>query len=136
MIQRDRKPSKVELRWFGLVILTFFGLLAGVAYFRFDATNVATTLLGVGGSITLLYYAVEPLRLPIFLGWMKAVFPLGWTISRVGLALVYYLLITPLGLVMRLVGRDPMQRRFDRDATSYWEPHRTDGGPSQYFRQY
>ena len=83
-----------------------------------------------------MYYAIRPFRRPIYLGWMYAVFPIGWVISHTVLALTYYLVLTPIGLLMRGLGRDPMERRFDRDGETYWTPHEPSEDPARYFRQF
>jgi hypothetical protein len=49
---------------------------------------------------------------------------------------VFYLVFTPVGLVMRLLGRDPLQRRFDREAGTYWVDHVEPRSVEEYFRQY
>jgi hypothetical protein len=72
----------------------------------------------------------------MYIGWMYLAFPIGWTVSHVLLAVTYYLVLTPIGLIMRAVGRDPMRRRLDPEAKSYWIEHRPDRDPSRYFRQY
>jgi hypothetical protein len=61
--------------------------------------------------------------------------PLAWTVSTVLLILVYYLVLTPIGLALRLAGRDRMGRRFDSDRTTYWVK-RNESDPSRYFRQF
>ena len=53
---------------------------------------------------------------------MIVAFPIGWTVSRVLLALVYYGLFTPLGLAFRVAGRDRLRRRFRADRETYWTP--------------
>jgi hypothetical protein len=52
------------------------------------------------------------------------------------MALIFYLVVTPVAVIMRLVGRDPMERTFDRSAKTYWKPRRTDPSSTRYFRQY
>jgi hypothetical protein len=52
-------------------------------------------------------------------GWMALGHALGWINSRILLSLVFYGVVTPMGFVMRLFGRDPMRRRLDRDASTY-----------------
>ena len=90
----------------------------------------------MGGVLTLLFYAIPPIRLPFYIGWMYAFFPLGWLLSHVILALVYYLALLPVGLIMRMVGYDPLHRKFDRQAESYWIPKRDAPDVSRYFRQF
>ena len=57
-------------------------------------------------------------------------------INHVVLGFVYYLAVTPIGLIMRLVGYDPMKRRFDSSAESYWIARKPGRGPSSYFQQF
>jgi hypothetical protein len=66
---------------------------------------------------------------------MVLAFPIGWTVSRLLLAGVYYGLMTPIGLGGRLMGRDPLQLRF-HECESYWtdKPARTEA--RSYFRQF
>jgi hypothetical protein len=57
---------------------------------------------------------------PIYRGWMALGEVLGWINTRIILGLVFYGLVTPMGLIMRFVkGRDPMRRGFDLNAPSY-----------------
>ena len=77
-----------------------------------------------------------PVRRWIYVGWIYAAFPIGWTVSHVLIAGIYYLLITPIGLIIRATGRDPLLRKFDRSAPTYWTPHPPPGDVKRYFRQY
>jgi len=58
----------------------------------------------LGAVLGLLYFALRPLHRPLYLGWMHLVFPFGWLLSYLVLAIVYYLVITPVGLLMRSPG--------------------------------
>ena len=46
----------------------------------------------------------------IYVGWMVLAFPIGWTISQIMLLAMFFGLFTPIGLVFRLLGRDPLHR--------------------------
>lgn len=129
-------PSEGELRWFGLLVLAVFGLVGGIVLWRVESLPAAAALWGTGSLFSAVYYAVRGLRLPLFRLWMVAVYPIGWTISHLGLALVFYLGITPIGLVMRLFGFDPLQRRIVENAESYWTRRRRSGSEERYFRRY
>jgi hypothetical protein len=52
------------------------------------------------------------------------------------LAMVYYGIFTPIGLGLRLMGRDPLRRRFDPQARSYWVDRRAPADVKRYFRQF
>ena len=73
---------------------------------------------------------------PIYVGWMVLAFPIGWTISLFTLAIMYYGLFTPLALIFRLLGRDPLDRRFEPAAETYWTPKATPTDPRRYFKQF
>ncbi len=65
---------------------------------------------------------------PVERGWMRLAHLLGRVVTTVLLTVVFFLVITPLGLVMRLLGRDPMMLRSGGGRESYWR--RVDpGGP-------
>ena len=136
LIALNKNPSRRELFIFGALFALFFGLIGGLIWWRFQAPTVAYVLWSVGAFITILFYAVRPIRKPIYLAWIHLAFPIGWVISHVAMALIYYLVFTPIGLIMRLFGRDPMERRFDRGAETYWTPHQPSEDPARYFRQF
>jgi hypothetical protein len=58
---------------------------------------------------------------------------LGWINSRILLSLVFYLVVTPIGFAIRLFGRDPMRRGFDREAPSYRIPR--EPRPGEHMRR-
>ena len=72
----------------------------------------------------------------VYVGLMVAVFPIGWVVSHLLMTLFYFLFLTPIGILMRLLGNDPMQRRLDRDATSYWVKHDPGRRADRYFRPF
>ena len=136
LIEINRNPSPRELRWFGALFLVFFGVVGAVVVWRFHAMPVSKWIWSVAAVITLTYYAIPPLRRPVYLGWMYATYPIGWVVTHTILAAVYFLLLTPIGLVRRALGADPLQRRIDTDASTYWTEHRPDADPDRYFRQF
>jgi hypothetical protein len=79
--------------------------------------------------------AVPPVRRPKFLAWMYAAYPIGWVVSHRVLAIIYFGLLTPIGTLMGVFGYDPMARRFDRAAASYWVERGRNRDPARYFRQ-
>ncbi len=136
LIAINKNPSPNDLKWFGLVLALFFGVLGGVIWWRFGQVSVARGLWIAGAALATVYYALPPVRRAMFVGWMYLAYPIGWTISHVILALTYYVVLTPIGLIMRMFGRDPMHRRLDPQAETYWvqRPAATDS--KRYFRQF
>jgi hypothetical protein len=56
---------------------------------------------------------------PIYIGWMKFGNIMNWINTRLILGIVFYGLIFPTGLVMRIFGKDPMKRKLDDSVASY-----------------
>lgn len=123
------------LRQFGLLSLAVFaGWAAWRAYT--GRTGLATLALGGAGVVLGLLGVTSPTSLrPIFTAWMALAFPIGWVVSRVVLAGIYYLVFTPIALVFRLKKRDALHRRRS-EATSYWTPKRQPADSTQYMKQF
>ena len=136
LIEFNKSPSRRELRWFGALFALFFALAGGLIWWRFHAPTTAGVLWSVAAIITILFCAVRAIRKPIYLGWMYLVYPIGWVVSHAVVVFVYYLVVTPIGRVMLMLGRDPMERRLDAGAESYWVEHEPGGDPARYFRQF
>jgi fatty acid desaturase len=135
LVRIDRSPSLGKLRMFAAIWLGFFGILGGLAWMRQQPAAAAafwaaaTTLPAVG------LVAPAVLR-AVYVGMACLSFPLGLVVSLAILAAIYYLVITPIGLVMRGFGYDPMHRTPDPSAKSYWVPCDRPGDTSSYLRQF
>ena len=70
-----------------------------------------------------------------FLTLSYLTWPIGWVVSHVILAIVYYAVLTPIALLLRLFKYDPLTRRMDRGASTYWKPVST-SPIERYFRQH
>ena len=56
---------------------------------------------------------------PVYVTWMRVGHAIGWVNTRIILGLVFYIMILPMGLIMRMFGNDPMERKIDKSASSY-----------------
>jgi Saxitoxin biosynthesis operon protein SxtJ len=127
-------PSLRTLRQFAGLFLVFFVSLAawrawhGVVDTRTDALAVLGLMIGGLGLMH-----PPSIRL-VYTGWMIAAFPIGWTVSRLMLAVLFYVVFTPVALVFRLMGRDALRLR-RRQAGSYWTARPAAGNVKEYFRQ-
>ena len=130
------RPPEKTLRQFAGLWLVFFGGLAPWEWFGRHHANLAIALAALA-------LTVGPLGLarPGWCGrstsaWMVLAFPIGWTVSQVMLALMFYGLFTPIGLVFRLIGRDPLQRARQPALESYWTPKPAPADLRRYFKQF
>lgn len=112
-------PDRAELRKFAMLMAGMIGLVFGL---------LLPWLWGFGwplwpwvvAALFVLWGRLWPGGLrPVFRLWMRFGLALGWVNSRIILGLVFYLLFTPVGLIMRLAGNDPMRRKLQADAPSY-----------------
>ena len=117
--------NKKELRKFGLVMAGAFTLLAAYLWYRGSAN--AWWIASIGGSFLGLGSLVPIALAPIEFIWMKIAHVMGFVMTRVILTLVFFLAITPTGLVFRLLGKDLLQKKIDPGADTYWIPAEPDG---------
>jgi hypothetical protein len=129
-------PTARELRIFAGLQWLFCGIVAWYAWKTHAAPGVAAILCGVSSGVALLGLLAPRAIRPVYVGWMLAVFPIGWVVSHVVLAAVFFLVITPIGATLRLLGHDPLHRRYDRAANTYWIARRDPPDADRYFRQF
>jgi len=111
--------DRAGLRRFGLLFGGFVVLVFGVALawlFGYGFT-VWPWLVGIGFASWAL--AAPATIDPFYRAWMRFAFLLNALITRIVLGFVFYLVVWPIGAVMRLRGRDPMRRTLDPHAPSY-----------------
>lgn len=135
LIDLKTNPSARELKWFGLILLAFFGVVGGLVWRGTGSLAVPRLIWTAAAILACTYYVVRPVRKPMYVGWSYLTYPLGWAVSHVLLAAVYFGLFTPVGLLMRLFGYDPLRRIFDKSAKTYWVRHEEQKDVSRYFRQ-
>ena len=116
-----KRSYRVE-RDFGLVVGTVFALLGAWWIYRGKFETAAPVLLGVGAALVLLGLIFPRALVLPNRGWMALASVLGYVMTRFVLALVFFLLVTPIGIVKRLTGWDPLGRR-TRRGESYWHDY-------------
>jgi len=136
IIRINKDPSRRELAVFGLIWLVFFGFVGSIVLSKTDSMPVASAIWAVAVVVPVIGRIVPAAMRVVFLGMSYAAFPIGFVLSHVILAIVYYLIMTPTGLLMRLFGYDPMTRRFDPDAKTYWQCREQPDRIERYFRQF
>jgi ABC-type uncharacterized transport system permease subunit len=119
LIRIERNPSGRQLLVFGTAWLVFLGSAGLVSWMR--GRHPAAEILWVAAAALPLAGAASRRILQLaYVGLSYATYPVGFVVSYVVLAVVYFLVLTPIGLAMRLFGHDPLTRKFDPAAKSYW----------------
>jgi hypothetical protein len=137
MLDVNFNPTRRDLRHFALIWLPIFAAGAGgLILYRGGAWTLPAVLWGVALAVAAAGLINPDLVRPLFVGWLAAAYPIGWTISHLVLALTFYVVVTPIGLLLRLLGRDPLARRRHGSPGSYWIPHQPSKDPASYFKQF
>jgi len=134
-------PDLPERRKFALSLMIGFPALAAVfslirvmAHRGWDPRLLWLALGGLlGGAI---FRLLPRIATPFYRIWYFAACCIGIVISNLLLILFFYGAITPVGLLLKALGRDPMKRRWEPKRSSYWEPAEKSVAPERYFRQY
>ncbi|MDH5674591.1 MAG: SxtJ family membrane protein [Myxococcales bacterium] len=145
LVTLDLHPDEGTLRRFGFIALFGFGMLAAFAWY--EAWIFAFGLGGARSAIAMVFAGLSLLSLMLSLAYPKGnrliyvgtallAFPFGLVLSYVIMALLFFVVIAPIGLLLRLLGHDPMQRRLGTGAASYWSAARPARDRKSYFRQF
>jgi len=140
------RPDRGQLRGFALACLLALGLLGAWVFFRRSlvgfpmpaatARSAAWVLWALAALCGVLAAAAPRGIYPLYLALTAVSLPIGLVVSHGALALLFYGVLTPVGLLFRLVRRDPLHRRFDSSARSYWVRREAVTDVRRYFRQF
>ncbi|SRR5258706_8006770 len=133
LMKINKNPSHKELRQFGWTLIIGFGIL-GTLFFWRGKLDGAYGLWGIGGSLGILSLFVPFAAKSLYRLWMGWAFIMGTVVTRVILALLFFVVITPVALLFRLFGRDALRLKKDPTASSYWTDHRKMTDKSYYQR--
>jgi hypothetical protein len=130
---RKEGPKPSSDRTFGLVFTVFFLLVSFWPLVRGRAPRRWALPLS---AVFLLLAIVRPtlLHLPNVL-WTRLAELLNKIVNPIVTALLFYLIFTPAGLLLRLSGKDPLRLRFESNAKSYWIDRRPPGPPPESMAQ-
>jgi hypothetical protein len=115
---KNIRGDKKELRKFSLVIGIVLILLGGLSCWR--STGHYPWLFAVAITILLVGFFRPMLLKPIHKAWMTLAILMGWVVTRIILTILFYLIVTPIGLSIKLMGKDFLDLEFSDDAESYW----------------
>ena len=110
--------TKKTLRQFGLMVGGIF-LFIGLWPFVWRQEAVRIWVVVPGALLATAGLIVPGLLKHVYQGWMWVGHVMGWINTRIILGILFYGIVTPMGLVMKLTGRDPMRRKFEPDAQTY-----------------
>jgi hypothetical protein len=144
-IEINWRPDERTLRRFGWIALFVFTLLAGAAWretWLFAAgLGRARTAVAIVLAACALWSALSSAFYPranrlLFVALSVIGYPIGLVVSYLVLAILFFGVFAPVGIALRLLGRDPMQRALIRKRSSYWQKARPARRREDYFKQF
>ncbi len=121
-MQHIDTSSRTEQRKFGLVMGAAVAVLGTVHWWWHGFAGFPTVWYSVAAALAVLGLVLPRVLQPFFVGWLKFAVVVNFIMTRLLLALAFYLLFTPTALILRVRGHDPLKRAWLPDADTYWEP--------------
>lgn len=126
-LARDDEVERGSDRAFGLVVGGVLALIGGARAGFGGVTATNAVLLGAGAALVVLG-VVAPARLaPLARIWFRLGLLASKIVNPLVLGLVFFSTVTPIGLLLRMVGADPLRLKRDPDAKSYWIDRKAPG---------
>ena len=132
-VEINLSPSRRQLFQFGCAAAVVF---PAVAWLWNATPQIIAVLALVGAALAVCGYFAPSLVKPFYLTLTLLTFPIGLVVSELIMLAIYFGVFLPIGLVFRLMRRDALERKLDRDATSYWQRKKPPRDLSSYFRQW
>ena len=115
---KNIKSEKSDIRNFGITLGIILLLISGFLFWKEKESYQIFS--GIGITLSLIAIAIPSVLKPVYWMWMIFGIILGWFMTRVILSLLFYIIITPIGLTLRLFGKQFLELRWDKSKESYW----------------
>ena len=112
--------GKKSLKKFGITMAIALLVISGILFLKNKDASYPVIISVLFLSLGLI--APSTLRLTYII-WMKFALILGWINTRLILIIMFYLIFTPIGLIMRIFRTDLLERKLEKSKTSYWKAH-------------
>jgi hypothetical protein len=137
LVEINWYPNRKQLQNFGIIALVASAIICLLLYLlKGIAIQWVLTIFAAGFIIFASSMISLRLTRMIYVCLVAVTFPIGLVVSFTLLMAFYFLLFTPLGFIFRLMGRDPLRRKFDPTAESYWLQRNPPENPERYFQQF
>jgi hypothetical protein len=117
-LEREEIVKGPSNRSFGFVFAAVFLVIGALPLLA--GRSVLVWALATGAAFALVALAIPVVLAPLNRLWLKLGLLLHKVVSPIVLAILFFVVITPMGLAMRLFGKDPLRLRLDKGSKSYW----------------
>lgn len=111
--------DKNTFRKFGITMGMVFFIIAFLLFIRHKHNFVP--ILSISAIFFISAFIMPSILKPLYIIWMKFAFMLSWFNTRLILFIIFYLILAPVGIAMRIFGIDLIKRKMDKNENSYWQ---------------
>ncbi|TFH64486.1 MAG: hypothetical protein E4G91_05645 [Candidatus Zixiibacteriota bacterium] len=126
-------PTRRDLRYFAVTLAIVVALFALILVLG-GRYRSAGWFAVIGLAVSLACYSIPSVGRLVYFVWMAVTYVFGRIVSPVVTAIIFYLLVTPIALINRLMGKDRLQLKKSKDASTYFVDH-TDAQDKESFRR-
>tara|TARA_B100002052_G_scaffold292132_1_gene313212 strand:+ start:37 stop:450 length:414 start_codon:yes stop_codon:yes gene_type:complete len=130
---KNIKTSKKEIRSFGITIGIIFLIVAGFLFYK--EKDSFQLFIYMAGSFMSLGLLIPIILKPIYLVWMIFAVILGWFMTRFILSLLFFLVVTPIALLLKVIGKDLLGLKKQEIQGSYWNRRNSDKEQNQNYEK-
>ena len=132
---KNIKESDKDLKKFGLTVGIILLIIAAILFWKQKPSFLY--FFPVGLFLVLAGLLTPALLRPLNKGWMIFSILLGWVMTRVILSVLYYIILTPIGIIAKISGKHFLDLKIDKSKLSYWEiRNKAEINPANYERQF
>ena len=121
----NTSKTKIDLRNFWLIWTVIF--LAIWLYPLLSKWDIVLWSLSISTAFMMISFIIPTMLKPFYFVWIKFWNVLWWINSRIIMLILFFLIFTPVALVLKLLGKDLLRKKIDKSKGSYWV-EREDGG--------
>ena len=130
---KNIKTGKKDIRSFGITFGIIFLIIAGFLYYQ--EKDSFQLFIYLAGSFSGLGIILPIILKPFYMIWMIFAVILGWFMTKVILSLLFYLIITPIGLFLRIIGKDLLNLKEKKQQKSYWNMRNSEEEQNQNYEK-
>ena len=130
---KNIKTGKKDIRSFSVTFAIIFLIIAGFLYYQ--EKDSFQLFIYLAGSFSFSGIILPIVLKPAYMIWMIFAVILGWFMTRVILSLLFYLIITPIGLFLRILGKDLLGLKEEKNQKSYWNMRNSEKEQKQNYEK-
>jgi len=115
---KNIKSEKSDIRNFGITLGIILLLISGFLFWKEKESYQIFS--GIGITLSLIAIAIPSVLKPVYWMWMIFATILGWIMTRVILSILFYIVFSPIGLILRLFGKQFIELQWNKESSTYW----------------